>query len=97
MTSKGEAALTFKGFGSNLVPSEVSGPAVNLQLKKRAEDFVFTLGLTDATLKDPRAGKGLVLSAERKLGSEWPGRGGAVCGHRGSRCGWAARRGNSPR
>lgn len=69
MTSKGEAALTFKGFGSNLVPSEVSGPAVNLQLKKRAEDFVFTLGLTDATLKDPRAGKGLVLSAERKLGS----------------------------
>lgn len=70
MTSKAEAALTLKGFGSNLVPSDVSGPGINVQLKKRAEDFVFTLGFSDVTLRDPRAAKGLVLSAERKLGSE---------------------------
>ncbi len=70
MTSKAEAALTFKGFGSKLVPSEVTGPGVNVQLKKRAEDFLLTLAFNDATLRDPKAANGLVLSAERKLGSE---------------------------
>ncbi|KAL4444918.1 hypothetical protein ABPG77_003968 [Micractinium sp. CCAP 211/92] len=69
MTSKAEAALTFKGFGSKLVPSEVTGPGVNVQLKKRAEDFLLTLAFNDATLRDPKAANGLVLSAERKLGS----------------------------
>ncbi|KAL4448060.1 hypothetical protein ABPG75_005279 [Micractinium tetrahymenae] len=69
MTSKVEAAVIVKGFGSNLLPTEVSSPGLNFQLKKRAEDFLFTLGFSDATIANPKAAKGLVLSAEKKLGS----------------------------
>lgn len=65
--SKAEAGLTIKGFGSNLVPTEVSTPSAVVQLKKRSGDVLYTLQFNEASLQAPRDLKGVVLSAERKL------------------------------
>ena len=78
MTSKAEATFVCKSFGSNLLPAEAPQVGVVTNLKKKNGDALFTLTFNDATLRDPKSGKGAVLSVEKPLGGEPAGGGGSM-------------------
>jgi hypothetical protein len=67
MTSKAEALFVCKSFDSNLLPNASPEVAVATLLKKKQGDATFSLQFSDATLRDPRSGKGLVVAAEKPL------------------------------
>jgi hypothetical protein len=71
MTSKAEAIFTCKRFNSNLLPNDKPDVGINTVLKKRQGDATLSLQFSDASLRDPKSGKGLILAAEKPLACEW--------------------------
>ena len=60
-----------KSFGSNLLPNGGPEVGVSTVLKKRQGDATLSLQFNDATLRDPKSAKGVVLTAEKPLGGGW--------------------------
>ena len=67
-TSKAEASLVVKSFGSNMLPTGAPTVGVSTLLKKKEGDTTLSLQFNDATLRDPKSGRGVVLTAEKPLG-----------------------------
>ena len=84
MTSKAEASFVCKSFGSNLLPSGTPEVGISTVLKKKQGDATLSLQFNDATLRDPKSAKGVVLTAEKPLGGKClhvlVGAGGGHCG-----------------
>jgi hypothetical protein len=72
MTSKAEALFTFRSFGFDFLPNEPPTVGIATVLKKKRGDATLSLAFTDATLKDPKSFKGVVVAAEKPLGGGWP-------------------------
>jgi hypothetical protein len=68
MTSKAEASFVCKSFGSNLLPNDSPEVGISAVFKKKQRDATLGLQLNDATLRDPKSAKGVVLSLEKPLG-----------------------------
>ena len=70
MTSKAEASFAFMSLGSNLLPTAAPKVGVVTTLKKKLDDATLSLTFTEASLRDPKAASGIVVSAEKPLGGE---------------------------
>ena len=70
MVSKAEASFVFTSLGSNLLPTAAPSVGVVTTLKKKLDDATLSLTFTEASLRDPKAAAGIVVSAEKPLGGE---------------------------
>lgn len=75
MTSSSAATFTFKGLSLKGAPAS-SDVGINCSFKKVINGATFSLALTEASLRDPAAGKGVVVSAARTFDGEASGGGG---------------------
>lgn len=68
MTSSSAATFTVKGLSLKGAPASDVG--INCSFKKVINGATFSLALTDASLREPAAGKGVVVSAARTFEGE---------------------------
>lgn len=66
-SSSATAAFTFKNFKKALPPVDAD-VGITTILKKKRDDLTFSLQFSDASLKDPKGGQGILISAEKPLG-----------------------------
>lgn len=61
------ATFSFKNIQANLPPADVDvGFATSI--KKKFDDVTLSLSFTDATLKTPSSGQGIIISADKPVG-----------------------------
>jgi hypothetical protein len=66
MTSTAVATFNVKNLKPGVPPGDTD-VAIGTTLKKRFEDTTLSFSFTDASLKDPARGQGIIVAAERKL------------------------------
>ena len=72
MASQSAATFTLKNFAGAKMPPADADVGVSTTLRKRYQDTMFAVTFTDASLKDPQSGQGVLLVAEKPLGGELP-------------------------
>lgn len=81
MTSSAVATFNVKNLTLGVPPGDTD-VAIGTTLKKRFDDTTLSFSFTDASLKDPARGQGIVLGAERKLtGTSQPNVGPPLIAH----------------